>query len=117
MKQGMGVKQRKRRGKGFFDDLASGLIHVGIPTLGRIAGTVIGGPAGAMVGETLGEAGADAIGRATGRGLKNKTHTLYSPLVDGIPSLAKMVASLPTSLSYLTLPTKNCGHVGGKPLR
>lgn len=86
MKTGMGVKQRKRRGKGFFDDIASGLIHVGIPTLGRIAGTVIGGPAGAMVGETLGEAGADAIGRATGRGLKNKTHTLYGQHVDGIPS-------------------------------
>ena len=39
-----------------------------------------------MVGETLGEAGADAIGRATGRGLKNKTHTLYGQHVDGIPS-------------------------------
>jgi hypothetical protein len=84
MKKGCGVK--RRRGKGFFDDMASGLIHVGIPTLGRIAGTVLGGPAGAMVGETLGEAGADAIGRATGRGLKNKTHTLYGQHVDGIPS-------------------------------
>ena len=58
---------KRRRGKGFFDDMASGLIHVGIPTLGRIAGTVLGGPAGAMVGETLGEAGAEAIGRATDR--------------------------------------------------
>ena len=88
MKKGTGV-QRKRRGKGFFDDIASGLIHVGIPTLGRIAGTVIGGPAGAMVGETLGEVGADAIGKATGRGLKglkNKNHTLYGQHVDGIPS-------------------------------
>ena len=84
MKKGCGVK--RKRGKGFFDDVASSLIHVGIPTLGRIAGTVIGGPAGAMVGETLGEAGADAIGRATGRGLKNKTHTLYGHHVDGIPA-------------------------------
>jgi len=85
MKKGTGV-QRKRRGKGFFDDLASGLIHVGLPTLGRVAGTLVGGTPAGMIGEELGNMAGDAIGKATGRGLKNKTHTLYGQHVDGIPS-------------------------------
>ena len=76
---------RKTKGKGFFDDLASKLIHVGIPTVGHIAGEVLGGPAGAMVGEQLGNMGADAIGDLTGRGLRNNIHTPYGKLVDGIP--------------------------------
>ena len=76
---------RKTKGKGFFDDLASNLIHVGIPTVGHIAGEVLGGPAGAMVGEQLGNMGADAIGDLTGRGLRNNIHTPYGKLVDGIP--------------------------------
>ena len=44
---------RKTKGSGFFEDLASNLIHVGIPTVGHVAGQLIGGPAGAMVGEEL----------------------------------------------------------------
>ena len=77
---------RKMKGKGFFDDLASGLIHTGLPTLGHVAGEFLGGPAGAMVGETLGNMAGDAIGEATGRGLKNTFHTPYGQHVDGIPN-------------------------------
>ena len=76
---------RKTKGAGFWDDLSSKLIHVGIPTLGHLAGEVIGGPAGAMIGEELGNVGADAIGNLTGRGLRNNIHTPYGRLVDGIP--------------------------------
>ena len=76
---------RKTKGAGFFDDLSSKLIHVGIPTLGHVAGQFIGGPAGAMVGEELGNMGADAIGNLTGRGMRNNIHTPYGKLVDGIP--------------------------------
>lgn len=60
---------RKTKGDGFFDDLASGLIHVGLPTAGHLAGEVLGGPAGAMVGEQLGNFAGDTIGNLTGRGL------------------------------------------------
>ena len=84
MKKGCGVK--RRRGKGFFDDMASGLIHVGLPTLGRVAGTLVGGTPAGMIGEELGNMAGDVIGEATGRGLKNKKHTLYGHLVDGVPS-------------------------------
>jgi hypothetical protein len=76
---------RKTKGKGFLDDLASGLIHVGIPTLGHVAGEVLGGPAGAMMGEQLGNMGADAIGNLTGRGMRNNFHTPYGKMVHGIP--------------------------------
>ena len=76
---------RKTKGAGFFDDLSSKLIHVGIPTLGHVAGQFLGGPAGAMVGEELGNMGADAIGNLTGRGMRNNIHTPYGKLVDGIP--------------------------------
>ena len=76
---------RKTKGKGFLDDLASGLIHVGIPTLGHVAGEVLGGPAGAMMGEQLGNMGADVIGNLTGRGLRNNFHTPYGKMVNGIP--------------------------------
>ena len=76
---------RKTKGKGFFDDISSKLIHVGIPTLGHVAGQFLGGPAGAMVGEELGNIGADAIGNLTGRGLRNNFHTPYGKMVHGIP--------------------------------
>ena len=76
---------RKTKGAGFFDDISSKLIHVGIPTLGHVAGQFLGGPAGAMVGEELGNMGADAIGNLTGRGMRNNIHTPYGKLVDGIP--------------------------------
>ena len=76
---------RKTKGAGFFDDLSSKLIHVGIPLLGHVAGQALGGVPGAMVGEELGNMGADAIGNLTGRGLRNNIHTPYGRLVDGIP--------------------------------
>ena len=76
---------RKTKGAGFFDDLSSKLIHVGIPLLGHVAGQALGGIPGAMVGEELGNMGADAIGNLTGRGLRNNIHTPYGRLVDGIP--------------------------------
>lgn len=77
---GWGVQQkkpkkraiRKTKGDGFLDDLASGLIHVGLPTAGHLAGEVLGGPAGAMVGEMAGNMAGDAIGNLTGRGLPRK---------------------------------------------
>ena len=77
---------RKTKGAGFWGDIASGLIHTGLPTLGHIAGQVIGGPAGAMVGEMAGNMAGDAIGEATGRGLKNTIHTPYGQHVNGIPN-------------------------------
>ena len=77
---------RKLKGAGFWGDIASGLIHTGLPTLGHIAGEVLGGPGGAMVGETLGNMAGDAIGEATGRGLKNTIHTPYGQHVNGIPN-------------------------------
>lgn len=76
---------RKTKGSGFFEDLASNLIHVGIPTVGHVAGQLLGGVPGAMVGEQLGNMGADAIGNLTGRGMRNNIHTPYGKLVDGIP--------------------------------
>ena len=75
-----------RKGAGFWGDIASGLIHTGIPTLGHITGEILGGPAGAMIGEMAGNMAGDAIGEATGRGLKNAIHTPYSQHVDGIPN-------------------------------
>ena len=80
------MKPKMRHGKGFLDDVASTLIHTGLPTLGHITGEVLAGPAGAMAGEQFGNILGDAVGKATGRGLKNKNHTLYGHLVDGIPS-------------------------------
>ena len=77
---------RKTKGEGLWDNIASGLIHTGLPTLGHIAGKVLGGPGGALVGETLGNMAGDAIGEATGRGLKNTIHTPYGQHVDGIPN-------------------------------
>jgi hypothetical protein len=77
---------RKTKGAGIWDDIASGLIHTGLPTLGHIAGEVLGGPGGAAVGETLGNLAGDAIGEATGRGLKNTIHTPYGQHVNGIPN-------------------------------
>jgi hypothetical protein len=77
---------RKTKGAGIWDNIASGLIHTGLPTLGHIAGEVLGGPGGAAVGETLGNLAGDAIGEATGRGLKNTIHTPYGQHVDGIPN-------------------------------
>ena len=77
---------RKTKGAGLWDDIASGLIHTGLPTLGHIAGQVLGGTPGAMVGETLGNMAGDAIGEATGRGLKNTIHTPYGQHVNGIPN-------------------------------
>ena len=85
---------RKMKGSGFWDNIASTLIHTGIPTAGHIVGELIGGPAGAMVGETLGNAGADMIGEATGRGLKNTIHTPYGQHVDGIPNPVKSKKSI-----------------------
>ena len=76
---------RKTKGAGFWDDISSKLIHVGIPTLGHLAGEVLGGPAGAMAGETLGNMAGDAIGKATGRGLRNNFHTPYGKMVNGVP--------------------------------
>ena len=77
---GWGVQQkkpkkraiRKTKGDGILDDIASGLIHVGLPTAGHLAGEVLGGPAGAMVGEMAGNMAGDAIGNLTGRGLPRK---------------------------------------------
>ncbi len=87
MKKGSGMKQKKRRGKGVWDNIASSLIHTGLPTLGHISGEILGGPAGAMVGEEIGNLAGDTIGAATGRGLKkNKIHTKYGALTDGVPS-------------------------------
>ena len=63
---------RKTKGDGILDDIASGLIHVGLPTAGHLAGEVLGGPAGAMVGEMAGNMAGDAIGNLTGRGLPRK---------------------------------------------
>jgi hypothetical protein len=77
---------RKTKGAGFWDGIASGLIHTGIPTLGKITGELLGGPMGGMAGETLGNLAGDAIGEATGRGLKNTIHTPYGSHVDGIPN-------------------------------
>jgi hypothetical protein len=77
---------RKTKGSGFWDNIASGLIHTGLPTLGHVAGEFLGGPGGAMVGETLGNMAGDAIGEATGRGLKNTIHTPYGQHVNGIPN-------------------------------
>ena len=74
-----------RKGSGFFDNIASALIHTGLPTLGHVAGEFLGGPIGAMAGESLGNMAGDAIGEATGRGLQNTTHTLYGQHVNGIP--------------------------------
>ena len=85
---------RKTKGAGIWDDIASGLIHTGLPTLGHITGEVLGGPAGAMIGETLGNAGADIIGQATGRGFKNTIHTPYSQHVDGIPNVVVSKSSI-----------------------
>ena len=85
-KKGSGMKPKKRRGKGIWDNIASSLIHSGLPTVGHIAGEVLGGPAGAMMGEELGNMAGDVIGQATGRGLKNKIHTKYGALTDGVPS-------------------------------
>ena len=85
-KKGSGMKPKKRRGKGIWDNIASSLIHTGLPTVGHIAGEVLGGPAGAMVGEEFGNILGDEVGRATGRGLKNKIHTKYGALTDGVPS-------------------------------
>jgi len=84
-KKGMGVKP-KRRGKGLLENIESTLIHTGLPTLGRVAGTLIGGVPAGMVGEELGNMAGDVIGQATGRGLKNKKHTRYGQMVDGVPS-------------------------------
>jgi hypothetical protein len=84
-KKGMGVKP-KRRGKGLLENIESTLIHTGLPTLGRVAGTLIGGVPAGMVGEELGNIAGDALGEAVGRGLKNKKHTRYGQMVDGVPS-------------------------------
>jgi hypothetical protein len=85
-KKGMGVKTKKRHGKGLLENIESTLIHTGLPTLGRVVGTLIGGVPAGMAGEELGNMAGDVIGEATGRGLKNKKHTLYGHLVDGVPS-------------------------------
>ena len=85
-KKGMGVKSKKRRGKGLLENIESTLIHTGIPTLGRVAGTLIGGVPAGMVGEELGNMAGDVIGEAVGRGLKNRKHTRYGGLTDGVPS-------------------------------
>jgi hypothetical protein len=70
--EGMGAKnktKKHRKGKGFLDDIASGLIHVGIPTATTLAGTYLGGPVGGIVGDAVGNLAADEIGKATGRGM------------------------------------------------
>jgi hypothetical protein len=77
---------RKTKGAGFWDNIASGLIHTGLPKLGYVAGQMLGGVPGAMVGETLGNLAGDAIGEATGRGLTNTIHTPYGAHVNGIPN-------------------------------
>jgi hypothetical protein len=76
---------RKMKGKGFFDDISSKLIHVGIPILGHVAGQLVGGTPGAMIGEQLGNMAGDAIGEATGRGLRNNFHTPYGKMIHGVP--------------------------------
>ena len=111
------AKIRAMRGKGFFDDIASGLIHTGLPTLGHIAGEFIGGPAGAMVGEQLGNMAGDTIGNLTGRGLKkHNIHTPYGALVDGIPKpvvSGKSVQSIKTHGYHKKQRASNGLHVSG----
>jgi hypothetical protein len=74
----MGAKNKTKnhkkhtKGKGFLDDIASGLIHVGIPTASTLAGTYLGGPLGGLAGEALGNLAADEIGKATGRGMSRR---------------------------------------------
>ena len=63
---------KPKKGEGWLESLESGLIHTGIPTLGHIAGEVVGGPAGALVGEEIGNIGANALGNLVGRGMKGK---------------------------------------------
>ena len=73
---------RMKKGAGFFDDLASGLIHVGLPAVGHIAGSFLGSP---QIGEEIGNMAGDAIGKATGRGLENSIPTPYNQIVGGVP--------------------------------
>jgi len=127
-KQGELVTEKKgsgrKRGKGFFEDLgrafdpqqngvadvfnedlgkqiASNLIHQGIPiagsTIGGLAGTAvtggpIGGFAGAYGGQEAGRAIADEIGRKTGYGMKRRGKGLMSDAFSMAKSQGKKMA-------------------------
>ena len=73
-----------RKGKGFFGDLAHGLIHTGLPIVGSIAGDALGGPVGGLAGSMIGNVAGNAIGNATGYGLKHNLHIPYGQFLDGV---------------------------------
>ena len=75
---------RVKRGGNIWSDMASGLIHVGIPAVSGVIGDVLGGPAGGVAGAVAGNMGANAIGNATGYGFPERIMNPSSTRIGGI---------------------------------